>query len=62
MDMKKLIGIMIACMAIGCQKAELVESSDPDNGRNAMEEQKDTVDVEVYPEDWEGSIDVGFGF
>ena len=60
--MKKLIGIMIACMAIGCQKAELIENHDADNGRNAMEEQKDTVDIEVTPEGWAGSIDVGFGF
>lgn len=62
--MKKLIGIMALCMTIGCQKAELMEDREPDNGRNATEEKTDTIIVtpSVDANGWEGSIDVGFGF
>ena len=64
MIMKKLVGIMIVCMAIGCKKAELMEDREPDNGRNATEERTDTVDVKpsVDADGWEGSVDVGFEF
>lgn len=63
-EMKKLLGLMIACVAFGCQKAELVENADPNNGRNATEEKTDTIIVtpSVDTSGWEGSIDVGFGF
>ena len=46
---------------LGCQKVELSESKE---GRNAEEEQKDSTSVTptFEAEDWEGVIDVGFGF
>ena len=62
--MKKLIGAIALCAAIGCQKEELMEDREPDYGRNAPEERTDTVEVKpsVDADGWEGSIDVGFEF
>lgn len=59
--MKKLIGIFALLMAIGCQKAELIEQVGDEGGRST-EERTDTVDIEVTPEGWAGSIDTGFEF
>ena len=58
--MKKLIVFAFICLAIGCQKVELGEQE----GRNAKDEQKDSASVTptFEAEDWEGVIDVGFGF
>ena len=59
--MKKLIPLFVLLLAMGCQKVELSESKE---GRNAEEEQKDSTSVTptFEAEDWEGVIDVGFGF
>lgn len=58
--MKKLTWIFILSLAISCQKAELVERNEEDSRGN--EEVKDTVNIDVIPEGWEGSIDAGFEF
>ena len=59
--MKKITPLIFTCLMLGCQKVELSESKD---GRNAEEEQKDSTSVTptFEAEDWEGTIDVGFGF
>ena len=58
--MKKLIPLFVLLLAMGCQKVELGEQE----GRNAKDEQKDSASVTptFEAEDWEGVIDVGFGF
>ena len=58
--MKKLIVFAFICLAMSCQKVELEDQE----GRNAKEEQKDSANVTptFEAEDWEGVIDVGFGF
>ena len=58
--MKKLTLLFVLLLAMGCQKVELGEQE----GRNAKDEQKDsaTVTPTFEAEDWEGVIDVGFGF
>lgn len=58
--MKKLIPLFVLLLAMGCQKVELGEQE----GRNAKDEQKDSASVtpNFEAEDWEGVIDVGFGF
>lgn len=57
--MKKLIPLFVLLLTVGCQKVELEQ-----DGRNAKEEPKDSANVTptFEAEDWEGVIDVGFGF
>ena len=57
--MKRLIPLFVLLLAMGCQKVELEQE-----GRNAKDEQKDSASVTptFEAEDWEGVIDVGFGF
>jgi hypothetical protein len=59
--MKKLLFISALLLAFSCQKAELMEKED---GRSTHEEPKDSASVtpKLEAEDWEGTIDVNFGF
>lgn len=59
--MKRLPLLFVILLAIGCQKAELAEKKD---GRSTQEESKDSASVKpnFETEDWEGTIDVNFGF
>lgn len=66
--MKKLIYIFVIVLLSSCQKARLVEEwteepSEP-GGRNSTTEQSDstTVTPNFDTNDWEGVIDVNFGF
>ena len=67
--MRKLIYIFVIVLLSGCQKARLVEEW-PDgteqdvNGRNSQAEPGDstTVKPNFETEDWEGTIDINFGF
>ena len=67
--MRKLIYRFVIVLLSGCQKARLVEEwsdrTDQDaNGRNSTTEQSDstTVTPNFDTNDWEGVIDVNFGF
>lgn len=62
--MKKLIGIILICMAASCQKADLVEINQGKQGRSETEEQTDSVRVtpQFDTESWEGAIDATFTF
>jgi hypothetical protein len=57
----RLVYVILICVFVGCQKSPLVED---DGGRNAQEEPKDSASVtpNFEAEDWEGTIDVNFGF
>ena len=58
--MKKLIVFAFICLTASCQKAELIDEPE---GRST-EEQTDSAAVtpNFEAEDWDGVIDVGFGF
>lgn len=61
--MKKVLALMLLCLVVGCRQEPLAD--DPENdGRNAPEEKKDSASVtpSFDATDWEGSIDVNFGF
>ena len=59
--MKRLTFVFMILLTISCQKVELTKEKD---GRNAMEEPNDSSSVTptFEAEDWEGVIDVNFGF
>ena len=56
--MNKLIPLIAVCILLGCRETE-IEKSD---GRNAQEEQKDSVSATPTFEanDWEENIEIGF--
>lgn len=60
--MKKLLWIFVLLMALGCQKAELVDGCKEDSRSSEDVQDSTKVDVDVDAEGWEGSIDVGFEF
>lgn len=63
--MKKLIYISVIALLSSCQKARLVEEwPEEPGGRNSTTEQSDSTKVTptFEAEDWEGVIDVNFGF
>ena len=66
--MRKLIYILpIVLLSASCQKARLVEEwtdkSEETSGRNSTEQSDSTsVTPNFETEDWEGVIDVNFGF
>lgn len=62
--MRKLIYIFVIVLLSSCQKARLVEELEEPGGRNSTTEQSDstTVTPTFDAEDWEGVIDVNFGF
>ena len=62
--MKKLLVLLLLFLGMSCQKAELIENHDSDEGRGSKKEASDTIDVDVdaVPDGWAGSIDVGFEF
>ena len=66
MKILRFIAVIIAvyCGLTACQKARLVEEWAEPGGRNSTTEQSDstTVTPTFDAEDWEGVIDVNFGF
>ena len=63
--MKKLIYIYVIVLLSSCQKARLVEEwPEEPGGRNSTTEQSDSTSVTPTfdAEDWEGVIDINFGF
>ena len=63
--MRKLIYILPIVLLSACQKARLVEEwAEEPGGRNSTTEQSDSTSVtpNFDTNDWEGVIDVNFGF
>ena len=56
--MNKLIPLIAICILLGCREAEIEKSE----GRNAQEEQKDSVSATptFEAEDWGENVEIGF--
>lgn len=61
--MKKLLILTAICMAISCQKTEVIEL-ERNEGRVTPEEKSDSANVTPSFDinGWEGSVDAGFEF